>query len=358
MKKILTILVIFNLYFGTETYLAAQITVTADDAPSRLGTTFEMSNAQNAAVDLGSPGPNQYWDFSGLNLPNKSTWTVVGVETTPFATYFPTSNLVYEVTRADNDTIEYNYAFLSETELTELGRGKNAVDDTVEILSSVRATPKLHLPATYGDENWSSVLEFVFNIFGTVLPVIDSSYNSIDAWGTMKTSYGEFPCLRIRQNHKRIAITNPDIDPLTIEHNVNYFWVTNVNSMGILATVTGKDTSANYTQAKSVNVMTNFVTGIDQIVRSEVPIQFKLFQNFPNPFNPTTSISYQLNNTADVRLKVFNISGQEVAVLVSEKQSPGMYSVPWDARDVGSGIYIYRLDVNGQSVARRCLLLK
>jgi hypothetical protein len=66
-------------------------------------------------------------------------------------------------------------------------------------------------------------------------------------------------------------------------------------------------------------------------------------QNYPNPFNPSTAISFQLSAVSAVSLKVFDLLGREVAVLVDETRQPGSYSVQWNALAMPSGIYFYRL---------------
>jgi hypothetical protein len=75
---------------------------------------------------------------------------------------------------------------------------------------------------------------------------------------------------------------------------------------------------------------------------SELPTSPRLFQNYPNPFNPSTTIAYSLLKSAIVSLGIFNTLGQEVAVLVNERKSAGIYQVQWSA-NVPSGIYFYRL---------------
>jgi hypothetical protein len=98
-------------------------------------------------------------------------------------------------------------------------------------------------------------------------------------------------------------------------------------------------------------------TSIEEVVPSEIPDQFILYQNYPNPFNPTTTISYQLPKTSNVVISVYNIIGQKIATLVSKKQSAGVYNVEWDASNMASGVYLYRLSVgslttkSGHSVA-------
>lgn len=84
----------------------------------------------------------------------------------------------------------------------------------------------------------------------------------------------------------------------------------------------------------------------------------ELVQNFPNPFNPTTSIGFSLKNPGQTRLTIFNILGQKVATLVNRKMKSGRHSVTWQARNMPSGIYFYRLVSGDFSQTRRMLLLK
>ncbi|MFO7447525.1 MAG: T9SS type A sorting domain-containing protein [Ignavibacteriaceae bacterium] len=79
------------------------------------------------------------------------------------------------------------------------------------------------------------------------------------------------------------------------------------------------------------------------------PKEYKLEQNFPNPFNPTTTIQYQLPFESRVNLKVYNILGKEVAVLVDEIQSAGFKEIKFGRNDLASGVYVYRLSASGGS---------
>lgn len=89
-----------------------------------------------------------------------------------------------------------------------------------------------------------------------------------------------------------------------------------------------------------------------------VPFTFSLSQNYPNPFNSTTAISYQLSALSQVELIIYNLLGQKVATLVSEKQPAGIYTVEWDATDFANGVYLYRLDAGSFSATRKLILLK
>jgi len=88
------------------------------------------------------------------------------------------------------------------------------------------------------------------------------------------------------------------------------------------------------------------------------PTAFALEQNYPNPFNPTTSIQYSVVGSQNVTIKVFNVLGKEVAVLVSEKQEPGTYTVEFATTGLASGTYIYRMQAGEFVQTKKMVLLK
>ena len=96
---------------------------------------------------------------------------------------------------------------------------------------------------------------------------------------------------------------------------------------------------------------------------SVLPDCFALFQNRPNPFNPLTTIAYDLPEASDVMLNIYTVTGQQVITLVSGHQEAGRYSVVWDGRDaqgvaVGSGLYFARLEASGVVHTRKLLLIR
>ncbi|MEZ4822815.1 MAG: T9SS type A sorting domain-containing protein, partial [Ignavibacteria bacterium] len=88
------------------------------------------------------------------------------------------------------------------------------------------------------------------------------------------------------------------------------------------------------------------------------PNEFSLIQNYPNPFNPTTSIDFNMPNDGFVSLKIYNTSGKEVATLVNETRSAGYYTVNFNAANLSSGVYYYRLESNGVSKVMKMALIK
>lgn len=90
----------------------------------------------------------------------------------------------------------------------------------------------------------------------------------------------------------------------------------------------------------------------------EMPSGFALSQNYPNPFNPTTNISFVLPQASDVKLTVFNVLGQQVAVLAQGMYTSGMHTLNFDAANLASGTYIYRIEAGNFVEVRKMLLIK
>ena len=101
----------------------------------------------------------------------------------------------------------------------------------------------------------------------------------------------------------------------------------------------------------------NNPTGVKQTADA-VPAEFKLEQNYPNPFNPTTNISYSILNTAKVTLKIYDVLGREIKTLVNSEQRPGRYNVTFDARDLSSGVYFYKLSAGNYIATKKLMLIK
>lgn len=100
------------------------------------------------------------------------------------------------------------------------------------------------------------------------------------------------------------------------------------------------------------------VTGVQVEKTPVVPAEYQLAQNFPNPFNPATSIRYGLPVAGNVTLKIYNLLGQEVQTLVNEMQNAGTYTVRFDASRLSSGMYLYRISSGSFTQVKKMLLVK
>jgi hypothetical protein len=105
---------------------------------------------------------------------------------------------------------------------------------------------------------------------------------------------------------------------------------------------------------------TGGVTSVPDDKPSLHPTDFLLYQNYPNPFNPSTKIRYSINSNSLVTIKVFNILGKEIAVIMNEQKLPGEYVVDFNAGKyyLASGVYIYMLKAGNFISAKKMLLLK
>jgi len=88
------------------------------------------------------------------------------------------------------------------------------------------------------------------------------------------------------------------------------------------------------------------------------PTQMALHHNYPNSFNPTTTIRFDLPRSSFVTLKIFDILGREITTLVNESRSPGAYTAEWNGKDFASGIYFYRIEAGDYKETRKLVLQK
>jgi len=138
---------------------------------------------------------------------------------------------------------------------------------------------------------------------------------------------------------------------VTADASGNFSW-TGV-AAGPNVTAVAIDTAGNTSQFS-----TPYVTPVEQDDHLQIPREYRLSQNFPNPFNPTTMINYELRMTNDVDLSIYNLLGQKVATLVSEKQAAGSYQVEWHAGEMASGVYYYRIKAGQFDDVKKMILLQ
>lgn len=125
----------------------------------------------------------------------------------------------------------------------------------------------------------------------------------------------------------------------------------------ILAISTGGKNKLTYPEG--IKLIVNKLFGEFKTEQEPVlPNEFSLSQNFPNPFNPVTAIKYGLPKAGNVTLKVYDLLGREVSVLVNEMKQPGIYSVEFNASNYASGIYLYRIESGGFTDVKKMLLVK
>lgn len=110
-----------------------------------------------------------------------------------------------------------------------------------------------------------------------------------------------------------------------------------------------------WSEAEGFQVAT--ATGVEPVA-GDAPTAFRLLGNYPNPFNPSTEIRFDVPETRFVRLGVYDLLGRELAVLVARPLAPGRYRFRWEAKDQPSGVYLYRLEAGSYVATRQMVLLK
>jgi hypothetical protein len=98
--------------------------------------------------------------------------------------------------------------------------------------------------------------------------------------------------------------------------------------------------------------------GIEDDLLSQIPTKFEISQNYPNPFNPTTSIQFRIPENSFVSLKIYNVLGKEIATLLNEEKNTGTYEVNFNATNLSSGIYFYKLEAGNFVETRKMILMK
>ena len=106
----------------------------------------------------------------------------------------------------------------------------------------------------------------------------------------------------------------------------------------------------------SFNLLSLTIVSVEQ--PPLLPLPLRLYENYPNPFNPRTTIRFSLPRSGEVSLKIFNLLGEEVATLVSGRVDAGTHAVQWDATGLPSGVYFYRLQAGDFTETRKLVLVK
>ncbi len=369
-------------------FASAQISITKNELPIKIGTTWTTINdtTESVTVNVGDIGENQYWEFheeiNGVEIKQE----IVDRDSTPFKSEFSNSNYVMKYDGGLLDLIYsdvfpqiegdvYFYQLLTDSTVELLGTGF-----TSSFLSGAAhfQPPNVilnFLPTQYGDE-WITKSAFSITKDTTILgipnqltlTVNDSAYSIIDAWGKISTPMGEFDCLRMKSYvtmNEQVLLNNTPVKTKKARV-INYNWV--VKNYGIVMRIAShtNEKSEKFTNARLYSRMIDFTAATPTRVTEQllVPETVQLYQNYPNPFNPRTLISFHLGKRDLISLFIFNVKGAMVAKLINnEQRNQGNYTVEWNGNDAfgnpaPSGIYIYRLSSPSFSLTRKMTLLK
>jgi hypothetical protein len=350
-----------------------QITITSGDVLGLIGESHLLESDGSGSiitVDVGSAGANQTWDLSSIAFsePEEFTLNFESPGDTPFADDFPTANLAFQVpfNEFGYTGTAYNYIQVLSDQVTSLGFAAEITDPDSSIINFAEEEV-VELPLTYGD-SWTSTSIDTFEFlpgFGTI--TISNTESSIDGYGTVKLKAGDFDCLRLKDLNEEIdqTLVSGQVISADTTYYIAYSWVGKESFLLAEIESTGGEENPDFTEAEFVQVTTS-LDAASTLVQDDLAIMPKdliLYSNYPNPFNPSTTIRFDIPQTGNVNLAIYDINGRLISTLIDGDMAAGSHQVTWNGRDVSgksvaSGIYIYRLQQNDKLMSRKLTLLR
>lgn len=216
-------------------------------------------------------------------------------------------------------------------------------------------------------------LQSINNVYPPTFKRINTMSSMTDTLNFIWTKAGNLPTLTYKWKIRRggsnpntaISFTSNNNGVDTIK-TLTFPELDNIaNQLGIMPeqealttwNVTGFNGDDSINSANVVLTLRRTTVGI-QTITEVIPGEFKLYNNYPNPFNPETNIKFDLAKTGQVNLTIYDLTGKEVAVLVNNQLSAGVYNFNWNAISMPSGIYFYRLTTPDFTDTKRMILVK
>ena len=336
----------------------AQITITNTFNPAP-GTVIESrqdaapDSALFAYVSSGSGGP-MLWDFTNRTFGGGYSLTVVSRNSAPYIDSFPNANVVLQTING-NDT---SWTMLQSHPSLFVRRGIVSRGSFGLIITIYRNIANDWVfPVDYANQ-WTAYRHWTQYSIHTHTDILDTTYNSVDAWGSVQYRGNSLQCLRVMA-HERFTYNTYDSSNTLINSSSADLYTANFISAGFNTPVTvSKFVQSNYVTYSSY-ASGDFLNGPGAVNEpGTLPSKFSIAQNYPNPFNPTTTIQYDLPGPSNVSLEIFDLLGQRVEILVDENQQAGRHTVSWNANDKPSGMYFYKINAGDFTETKKMVLVK
>ncbi len=365
MKKIFCLLSYAAVAMISQSIAYSQIQITTGDLTNYFGAgkswfQYHSSASDTVMMNVGSASGSVAGTWSAPSVTYQDTSRLDNVlpSSTPYGADFPGAMYAQEETISEGPVTLQNYAFytLSNDSLLILG----SVEHTSGLVSGVAIDTSII--------SHKVQLGFVFplqlgNVTGFSQDTIYSSGNDVevntgsstyDAFGTVTLPNGAFPALRVSGT----TSTKSYLSGTLVNTNTSYT-ITWLTESGNQLEVQVDTPSSGTVKIHSVSLIIVGSTPATLVKASaQLPSSFTLRQNYPNPFNPSTQIQFSVPQAGFVSLKVYDMLGREVATLVHQELTPSSYSITWNAANVASGVYLYRLDAGNYSVTKKMVLMK
>ena len=333
-------LTVFAMFIAmlSATRVFSQITINKEHILSMMsagGHHFVTSPLQNVtSVNIGKTGGPNVYDFNGISFAPMQATNNYLVDSIPvLAVRFPSGGITFGNTPG---SIEGGPIMLF-TNDTMYQAGRATLVSQYRFRHYEPYGVIMPFPLTYlqtftrfsnycdttYDASWHVTNAFVDTQLTTCL---------VDGYGTLKIFGHEAECLRLKIDYPRwndVELMYVTREGILVDINLsNSPPDTGIVTLGDLGVMTAQDLTL-------TGVATNDV----------VPKEYFLNQNFPNPFNPSTTISFSIGTYSNTSLRVYDVLGREVAIIFSGKLSAGNYTKQWNAQNFPSGVYFYRLQV-------------
>ncbi len=363
MKKLSYLFVVIVMGLFLQSAARAQISISASDLTNAFSvgiSQFDYSSTDTVLMNIGtaSGSSSQTWAAPSVKINDSLRLDGAVPSSTPYSANFlgATYALHAALTQGPLSIAFYEYFKLSNDSLISLGGvqhlkgsiGGQALDSTALKIKvqGVFAFP-LHLGQSFTHQTDTIYAQG---------PDVETQTETdvFDAYGTLNLSNGSFGALR----QTATTVTKVYISGV-LQNTVTSYTISWQTESGNQLSVDVDTLSSGNVRVHSVSI-TYIGTTPATLVRSlaQAPENFTLSQNYPNPFNPSTQIQFSVAHAGFVSLKVYDMLGREVATLISRDLSPQSYSVTWNAADLPSGVYFYKLDAEGKSVTKKMILMK
>ncbi|MBE0559162.1 MAG: T9SS type A sorting domain-containing protein [Proteobacteria bacterium] len=338
---------------------SSQISITQADVESLAGK-FQLSySAINAAgFDLSLSGGNRTWNLSAYTYNSdpdlRLTHLVFPPAGAPDVGNPAFSQANYAIKSESQGSLTWQYAKVSSGGVEVLGNIDTA---TVALAPGLKILGAF--PARYGS-TWSSISAASSPALPPAITVSIAASGSLDSWGTMILPAGggatvSKSVLRL----KLLQTTTIRLGSFIIAQfsSTSYQWLGSPIDGQFYVASASPDSIGGL---KTLSYYTPFnVDPVSVLVRDQVvPQSPALLPNYPNPFNPSTTIPFLVADEGPVSVAVYNSLGEVVTRLVKTTLAPGTYSVTFDARGLPSGLYAVRLESRGIVLTRKVMLLK
>ncbi|MBK7107422.1 MAG: T9SS type A sorting domain-containing protein [Ignavibacteriae bacterium] len=358
---------LFILLISTTVILNAQIQITFSDLlnilePGRQWLQVSNGNVQTTMNVGSASGSSQNWTTPIIDFSDTITAVNISLTNSWYSSDFPEATHCQDL---NNRTLSENYYKLDNTGLYYLGFVHDTtlykhinnryliIDTIITIKNNTNIFP---LPLIYGASKHEA--DTTDDGFGKIS--IATSTQSVDAFGNFTFPFGTYSALRILENTKTQNYVNGifqnEDDQLSIS------WITTAGIFQV-------DVDSSSSTSGTINITSARLTKFNDAPtaindgKSNIFSSFTLYQNFPNPFNPSTKIEFTVLKRSRISIKIYNINGQLVKELLNEEKNSGDYIIMWDGQNeigtkVASGTYFYQIKAGDFTQIKKMLLLK